>query len=82
MDAAANRKICQQYLDKLVEITTVHGVYRGKIVKVDHHHVYLQPLQTNDNHKATISFFPFVIPLVLFDLLVIALLAVPFPFFW
>lgn len=82
MDAVANRKICQQYLHKMVEITTVHGVYRGKIVKVDHHNVYLKTLQTNDDNKATISFFPFILPLVLFDLLVIALLAIPCPFFW
>ncbi len=74
MDAAANRKICKKYFNRMVEIKTVHGVYRGKIVKIDNNRVYLKPLKTMDNNKATISFFPFILPLVLFDLLVIVLL--------
>lgn len=74
MNTAAKRKICRKYQNRWVKIKTVHGVYRGKIVKVDRHRVYLQALPSKGRNKATISFFPFILPLVLFDLLVIVLL--------
>lgn len=64
---------CRKYLNRTVEIKTVHGVYRGKLVKVDKHRVYLQSSKRADG-KATVSFFPFLLPLVLFDLLAIVLL--------
>lgn len=67
---------CQKYMNQQVEIRTVHGTYRGKIVNVDNEQVYLQ-INSPDyggRNKAHISFFPFILPLVLFDLLVIVLL--------
>ncbi|XEC94781.1 hypothetical protein AB6A23_26435 [Paenibacillus tarimensis] len=74
MNTAANYKKCKKYMNRVVEIKTVRGVYRGKIVKVDKKRVYLIPLHKKTGSKASISFVPFILPLVLFDLLVIALL--------
>nr|WP_090824550.1 hypothetical protein [Paenibacillus sp. yr247] len=53
-------------------IKTAHGDYRGTIVKVDRNKVYLKT--TKNGKNAQISFLPFIIPLVLFDLLAILLL--------
>ncbi|CAH1223266.1 hypothetical protein PAECIP111891_05484 [Paenibacillus allorhizoplanae] len=63
--------ICKKYLNREVTIKTTHGTYRGTIVKVDGHKVYLK--QTRNGKKAHISFLPFLLPLVLFDLLAIFL---------
>jgi hypothetical protein len=64
--------ICKKYLNREVMIRTTHGTYKGTIVKVDGHKVYLKPAR--NGKKAQISFLPFIIPLVLFDLLAIILL--------
>lgn len=75
MFAKQNRVLCKRYMNKQVRVTTVDGKkYVGKIVKVDNHKVYIQMQHKSRRNKATVSFFPFIIPLVLFDLLVIALL--------
>ncbi|MDD9268103.1 hypothetical protein ACFPES_13775 [Paenibacillus sp. GCM10023248] len=73
MKRSESFKICQKYMGREVVIRTTHGTYKGKIVKLDNNKVYLQPLRPSN--KAQISFFPFIIPLVLFDLLAIGLLA-------
>lgn len=68
-------KQCKRYMNRNVVITTKHGTYRGKIVKVDGQKVYLQSAAPwTNSKKASISFFPFILPLVLFDLLAIALI--------
>lgn len=64
--------ICTKYLNREVMIRTTHGTYKGTIVKVDGNKVYLKPAR--NRKKAHISFLPFIIPLVLFDLLAIFLL--------
>lgn len=68
---------CREYLNRDVEITTRHGRYRGTIVKVDRDTVYIKSLpRSGDRYKARTSFFFFpIIPLVLFDLLAIALIS-------
>ncbi|MFH5186464.1 hypothetical protein ACHHV8_29755 [Paenibacillus sp. TAB 01] len=74
---AQNYKTCKKYLHRQVQIRTVNGTYQGKIVKLDKDKVYLQlnaPHGKKSQHKAHISFFPVVLPLVLFELLVIVLL--------
>ncbi|WNR42060.1 DUF2642 domain-containing protein [Paenibacillus roseipurpureus] len=63
--------ICKKYLNREVMIRTVHGTFQGTITKVDGNHVYLK--QTRNGNKAHISFLPFILPLVLFDLLAIFL---------
>ncbi|GAA4861090.1 hypothetical protein GCM10023310_45560 [Paenibacillus vulneris] len=69
---------CKKYMHRNVRITTVQGdTYEGKIMKVTHDKVYIQAIRPSGRNQATISFFPFIIPLVLFDLLVIALLDRP-----
>ncbi|WP_282935563.1 hypothetical protein [Paenibacillus sp. RC67] len=74
MSTHHNYKKCKQYMHRQVRITTVHGkTYVGKIVKVDKNKVYIQAVRPAGKNKATVSFFPFILPLVLFDLLVIAL---------
>lgn len=65
-------RICNKYLNRVVMIKTAHGTYKGTIVKVDNNKVYLRPIR--NGKQAQISFLPFIIPLVLFDLLAIALL--------
>ncbi|MCY9662218.1 hypothetical protein P5G65_26120 [Paenibacillus chondroitinus] len=65
-------RICKKYLNREVMIKTTHGTYKGTIVKVDNNKVYLKP--SRNGNKAQISFLPFILPLVLFDLLAIALL--------
>jgi hypothetical protein len=64
-------------MNRHVQITTTRGIYKGKIIKVDKEKVYLQVSSPDRNRKkAYTSFFfaPLIIPLVLFDLLVIVLL--------
>ncbi|WP_152397087.1 hypothetical protein [Paenibacillus guangzhouensis] len=67
----------KMYQNKCVQITTRQGItYRGKIVRVSSDKVYLQMDQPRDpNKKVHISWFPFIIPLVLFDLLAIVLIS-------
>ncbi|KPV56318.1 hypothetical protein QJ48_28170 [Paenibacillus sp. A3] len=71
-------RTCKNYINKRVRIITISGEsYEGRIVKVDHNRVYLQT-GSNNRSKATVSFLPFILPLVLFDLLAIVLLDRPF----
>ncbi|MBA2941424.1 hypothetical protein HZF08_24380 [Paenibacillus sp. CGMCC 1.16610] len=72
MKKADSYRICKKYLNREVMIKTTHGTYKGTIVKVDNNKVYLKPAR--NGNKAQISFLPFILPLVLFDLLAIALL--------
>ncbi|MEI7028358.1 hypothetical protein [Paenibacillus sp. y28] len=75
-----NRRLCQKYMNQMVQIQTNQGTYRGKIVKVTSNKVYLQTAkQPHHPGKATISFFPLLLPLVLFDLLAIVLIERPRP---
>lgn len=74
MSVIAMRNKCKKYVNRTVQITTIHGTYRGKIVKVDGSRVYLKVIPDRKDGKAYISFFPFILPLVLFDLLAIVLL--------
>lgn len=72
MKKADSYRVCKKYLNREVMIQTAHGTYKGTIVKVDNNKVYLKPAR--NGKKAQISFLPFILPLVLFDLLAIALL--------
>lgn len=72
-----NYRTCKKYVNRQVRIRTASGTYQGKIVKVDKGKVYLQlskPHGVKNRNQAHISFFPVILPLVLFDLLVIVLL--------
>ena len=72
-----NRTRYRKYVNRHVEIRTTSGTYRGKLVKVGRKHAYLK-LNDNRRNKAGISFFP-IIPLVLYNILVIVLLDGPRP---
>ncbi|OCT13442.1 hypothetical protein A8709_17705 [Paenibacillus pectinilyticus] len=63
--------VCKKYLNREVVIHTIHGTYKGTIMKVDGNKVYLK--QKRDGNKAQTSFLPFLLPLILFDLLAIFL---------
>lgn len=64
-----------KYLKKFVKIKARNGnVYTGTIVKVDKKRVYLKVNSVKHAGKVHTSFFPFILPLVLFDLLAIVLL--------
>ncbi|NOV02136.1 hypothetical protein [Paenibacillus planticolens] len=65
-------RICKTYLNRQVMIKTTHGTYKGTIVRVDNNKVYLKPIR--NGKQAQVSFLPFILPLVLFDLLAIALI--------
>ena len=63
------------HLNKYVKITAKNGnVYYGKITKADSKKLYLRVSAADDGTKVHTSFFPFILPLVLFDLLAIVLL--------
>jgi len=66
----------KMYQNKCVQVTTRQGMtYRGRIVRVSSDKVYLQMERPTDRDKKVhISWFPFLIPLVLFDLLAIVLI--------
>lgn len=77
MTKLTNYQKCRKYMNRSVSIKTVHGgTFIGKIVKVDKDRVYLKPLSPRKNSKKAYTSFFFIpiIPLVLFDLLVITLL--------
>jgi hypothetical protein len=77
MNVIANYKRCKQHMNKFVRIHTSHGIYTGKIVKLDKQKVYLRVSSKRNGKKATTSFLPFILPLVLFDLLAIVLVSTP-----
>ncbi|MEW9697619.1 hypothetical protein [Paenibacillus sp. SI8] len=64
--------ICKKYLHREVMIKSKQGTIRGTIVKVDNNKIYVKT--TRKGKKAYVSFLPFILPLVLFDLLAIALI--------
>ncbi|WP_055105611.1 hypothetical protein [Paenibacillus ihumii] len=66
----------RKHLNKRVKIKTKTGaVLYGKIVKVSGKKLYLQVASVHDRgSKAHATLAPFIIPLVLFDLLAILLL--------
>jgi ribosomal protein L35AE/L33A len=75
MSVISNYRKCTMYLNKRVRIKAKNGnVYTGRIVKVDGKRVHLKVSSVHDGKKAHTSFFPFILPLVLFDLLAIVLL--------
>ena len=75
MAIAASLIKSKMYLHKNVKITAKNGnTYVGKIVKVDGKKLYLRVSSAHDGKKVHTSFFPFILPLVLFDLLAIVLL--------
>ncbi|MCU6796659.1 MULTISPECIES: hypothetical protein [Paenibacillus] len=75
MSVISNYNKCIKYLNRRVRIKSRNGnTYVGKIVKVDGKRVHLKVTSVNDGKKVHTSFFPFIIPLVLFDLLAIVLL--------
>lgn len=65
-------------LNRKVKVRTMTGeTHIGKIVKVTKTHVYLQKTSRRGKRKGKVGtrfFGPFIIPLVLFDLLAITLL--------
>ncbi|WP_248924131.1 hypothetical protein [Paenibacillus hamazuiensis] len=75
MSVISNYQKCKKYLGRVVKIKNKNGnVYQGKIVKVDAKKVYLRVSSVHNGKKVHTSFFPFILPLVLFDLLAITLL--------
>lgn len=78
MNAVANYKRCRMHMNKFVRVHTRHGIYTGKIVKLDKQKVYLRVSSKRNGKKATTSFLPFILPLVLYDLLAIVLLSTPY----
>ncbi|GAB6991189.1 hypothetical protein [Paenibacillus pini] len=65
----------KKYMNKQVKVTTKFGsTFYGHIVKVSKNRVYLKVSSVKNHKQVQISFFPFILPLVLFDLLAIVLL--------
>ncbi|MCE5171593.1 hypothetical protein LQV63_20095 [Paenibacillus profundus] len=78
MPSVSHYKKSVKYLNKFVRVTAKNGnVYTGTIVKVDDKKVYLKVNSVKHAKKVHTSFVPFILPLVLFDLLAIVLLETP-----
>ncbi|MDF2724783.1 MAG: hypothetical protein K0Q59_4458 [Paenibacillus sp.] len=69
-------RTARSLLHRRVKIRAKNGkIHYGKIVKVTNSHVYLEKWGRKKKGKVGSSFFaPFILPLVLFDLLAIVLL--------
>jgi hypothetical protein len=68
-------KTARAMLNRRVKIRTKSGkTHIGKIVKVTGTHVHLQKTRRRKGKVGTTFFAPFILPLVLFDLLAIVLL--------
>ncbi|TVY07419.1 hypothetical protein [Paenibacillus cremeus] len=72
--------ICKEHMHKQVRVTTIHGqTHDGVIVHIDAYYVYLQMLPGHS--RALLPYGPYsyynnvILPLVLFELLTIALIA-------
>jgi ferredoxin-fold anticodon binding domain-containing protein len=67
---------CRSLLNRRVRIRMKSGeTHIGKVVKVTNTHVYLQKSRRKKGKTGTRFFFaPFILPLVLFNLLTIALI--------
>lgn len=76
MSAISNYSKCKKYYGRTVKIRARDGnIYIGKIVKLDSKRVHLKVSSVRSCKKVHTSlFFPFILPLVLFDLLAIILL--------
>ena len=80
MTAISNYVRCKNYFGRKVKIKSRDGnTYIGKIIKLDKNKVHLKVSSVRRWKKDTkahtsLFFFPFVLPLVLFDLLAITLL--------
>lgn len=79
MPVSQHYQTAKKYMNKTVKIKTKFGsTFYGKIVRVSNKRVYVKVSSVNNSSKkAHISFFPFILPLVLFDLLAIVLLERP-----
>ncbi|GGG14288.1 hypothetical protein [Paenibacillus aceti] len=76
MATAVGYKQARKYVNKRVKVKTKTGaVLYGTIVKVSDKKVYLKVSGVHSKgSKAHATFFPFILPLALFDLLAIILL--------
>ncbi|MGF7049562.1 small nuclear ribonucleoprotein (snRNP)-like protein [Paenibacillus sp. DS2015] len=71
-------KTAKKHLNKFVKVKTKYGsTFYGEIIKVSSTKIYLKVSSVKSSTKAHTSFAPFILPLVLFDLLAIILLATP-----
>lgn len=67
--------LCNQYLQRPVRVQTIHGqTYDGIIVNTDAYHVYLQMMPTHVRGFFNPYYSNVILPLVLYELLVISLL--------
>ncbi|CAG7597655.1 hypothetical protein PAESOLCIP111_00164 [Paenibacillus solanacearum] len=75
MSAVSMYKKSKNYIGRTVKIKAKNGnTYTGKIVKVTGKKLYLKVTSVRSGNTVHTSFFPFILPLVLFDLLAITLL--------
>lgn len=75
MSAISNYYKCKKHFGRTVKIRARNGnTYVGKIVKLDGKRVHLKVSSVRSGQRVHTSFFPFILPLVLFDLLAISLL--------
>ncbi|MFD2613621.1 hypothetical protein [Paenibacillus gansuensis] len=64
--------ICMQCVNRQVQVQTIHGeTLRGTVVNVDAHHLFLEVPQGNERG---FYYNNVILPLVLYELLVISLL--------
>ena len=78
---SSTQKKYRRFMNRKVEVRTKAGTYWGKVVKVGRKRLYLQ-LDTNSKKRrpqARVSFAPILLPLVLYNILVVVLLNRPCP---
>ncbi len=78
MSTKSHYRTARKHLNKFVKVKTKYGsTFYGEIIKVSPKRMYLKVSSVKSNSKVHTSFAPFILPLVLFDLLAIVLLATP-----
>ncbi|OAB37831.1 hypothetical protein PMSD_08210 [Paenibacillus macquariensis subsp. defensor] len=78
MSTKSHYRTARKHLNKHVKVKTKYGsTFYGEIIKVSPTKMYLKVSSVKSHYKAHTSFAPFILPLVLFDLLAIVLVATP-----
>ncbi|AJS60489.1 hypothetical protein UB51_20810 [Paenibacillus sp. IHBB 10380] len=78
MSVKSHYRTAKRNLNKHVKVQTRYGtVFYGKIVRVSATKIYLKVSSVKSDKKVHTSFAPFLLPLILFDLLAIVLITTP-----
>lgn len=78
MSTKSHYRTAKKHLNKYVKVQTKYGsVFYGEIIRVSATKIYMKVSSVKSDKKVHTSFAPFILPLVLFDLLAIILISTP-----